>query len=588
MGANRKDEVILKGIGASPGIAHGRAFVVAQSELEIPVYQIDSSQRAEEVARFEQALLATRQQILKIRGEVASSLGEDEARIFDAHLLVLEDQALIEETVREIDKASTNIEAAFREVGMRYVKAFDTIDDEYLRERANDIRDVIERVLHNLTGQTVANISKLAVNRVLITHDISPSESAALDRSGTLAIVTEAGSRTSHAVIMARSMKIPAIVGLKNITTHLEHDDWIIVDGYDGLAVINPTEQTLFQYGKLNLERKSFETKLLATVHDPARTLDQKTVTLLANIDSSDDLDRARDSGAVGVGLYRTEYLFLQTEVVPTEEMQYQAYKKVATYFDKEPVVIRTIDLGGDKGSTWTTGLNSAEANPFLGFRAIRFCLENTALFKDQLRAILRASSHGNVKAMFPMISGPEELERALAVLEEAREELRERKIDFNPDMEVGSMIEIPSAAIASDLLAGQCHFFSVGTNDLIQYLLAVDRVNQRTAHLYEPTHPAVLRTLKMVFDAAHARGIKVSVCGEMAGDPMLAPLLLGLGADELSATPASLPTVKYLIQHMKMADAVELANDALRSDDAKEISARALEFFKERIRVTR
>jgi phosphoenolpyruvate-protein phosphotransferase (PTS system enzyme I) len=584
MDSKNKPEIVIEGIAASPGIAHGRAFVIVQTQLELPVYRIDPSQRSGEVARLEQALLATRQQIMKVQQEIARNLGEDEARIFDAHLMVLEDQALISETLRELDKSQRNIEACFRDVAQRYVDAFGQIDDEYLRERASDIRDVVQRVLHNLTGRAIANLSKMAEDHVLVAHDITPSESAAFDSSRVLGIVTDAGSKTSHAVIMARSMKISAVVGARDATKRVAHEDWVIVDGYDGVLVVNPSEQTLFRYGKLQLQRKSFEKRMLAGVRQPAQTLDRRKVPLLANIDSADDLGRARDGGAEGVGLFRTEYLFLQAEVMPTEEMQYQAYRRVAEFFGQEPVVIRTMDLGGDKPVRWASFGDVPESNPFLGFRAIRFCLENINLFKDQLRAILRSSVHGNVRLMFPMISGAEELERALEVLEQARQELRQRGQPFDPKMQVGSMIEIPSAAIAADILAQKCDFFSVGTNDLIQYLLAVDRVNTRTAHLYEPTHPAVLRTLKTIFDAAHDAGIKAAVCGEMAGDPVMVPLLLGLGADELSVAPSNLPAVKYLVQNMKIADAVRLARDGLRNRDPKATAAHALEFYKQRV----
>ncbi len=579
-----KSEFVFHGIGASPGIAHGRAFVVARSEVEIPVYHIDPSQRDGEVARFDQALVQTRQQIIKMQQEIERSLGAEEARIFDAHLLVLEDQALIAETLRELDKNPRNIESCFREVGDRYVAAFGQIDDEYLRERASDIHDVVERVLHNLTGRAVANLSKLADQRILLKYDITTSETAALDRSGILGLVTDAGSRTSHAVIMARSMKIPAVVGVQDATHKVAHGDWLIVDGYDGLVVVNPCEQTLFRYGKLQLRRRTLEKRMLASARQPAETLDHCKVALLANIESADEVERSREAGAEGVGLFRTEYLFLQTDFAPSEEVQYAAYRKVAEFYGSQPVVIRSIDLGGDKPVRWATFGETPEANPFLGYRAIRFCLENIPIFKTQLRAVLRASAHGNVRLMFPMISGVTELERALAILEETRDELRARGLPFNPKMQVGSMIEIPSAALVSDVLARKCDFFSIGTNDLIQYLLAVDRVNPRTAHLYEPTHPAVLRTLKSVFDAAHAAGIKAAVCGEMAGDPVLVPVLLGLGADELSVSPASLTGVKYLVQNMTMSDAVTLAEAALRNPDPQAVAGEALEFYKARI----
>ncbi|MGH8021009.1 MAG: phosphoenolpyruvate--protein phosphotransferase [Opitutaceae bacterium] len=580
MDASNKTETTLHGIAASPGIAHGRAFVVVQAELEIPVYPIDGTQRESEIQRFEQALLMTRQQITKMQQEIARSLGEDEARIFDAHLMVLEDQALIAETIREIDKTMRNVETCFREVGLRYVEAFGRIDDEYLRERASDIRDVVERVLHNLTGRAVENLSRIAGERVLLTRDITTSGSAGLDKSGILGLVTEAGSRTSHAVIMARSMKIPAVVGVHEGTQKVAHGDWVIVDGYDGIIVVNPSEQTLFRYGKLQIQRRSFEKKMMSSARQPAQTLDNKLVGLQANIETADEIERAREAGAEGVGLYRTEFLFLQDDIVPSEDFQYENYRRVAEYFGEQPVVIRSIDLGGDKPVRWASFGDQPEANPFLGFRAIRFCLENVPVFKAQLRAILRASAHGNVKLMFPMISGMDELNRALAILAEAKAELQDRGVPFNPAMPVGSMIEIPSAAVIADVLATRCDFFSVGTNDLIQYLLAVDRVNPRTAHLYEPAHPAVLRTLKHIFDAAHHAGKKVCVCGEMAADPLMVPLLLGLGADELSISPAGLTSVKYLIQHMKMSDAVKFARESLKDFDGRSMAMRALDFY--------
>jgi phosphoenolpyruvate-protein phosphotransferase (PTS system enzyme I) len=582
MDATNKPEIILEAIPASPGIAHGRAFVVQRSELQIPVYTVEAAQRAAEVARLEQSLVATRQQVTKMQQEVERTLGPDEARIFDAHFMVLQDPALIAETIRELEKTSRNIESCFRDVGMRYVNAFEQIPDGYMRERSADIRDVVERVLHNLTGRSRNALAHIADDRILITHDISPSESAALDQSKVLGLVTDAGSRTSHAVIMARSMKLPAIVGAQEATKQIEHNDWVIVDGYDGIVVINPSEQTLFRYGKLQLKRKTLEKKILASARQPAETLDKRKIKLLANIDSADDVERARESGAEGVGLFRTEYLYLQNEIQPTEEMQYVVYRRVAEFFGSQPVVIRTLDLGGDKPLRWASITDEPESNPFLGFRAIRFCLEHPALFKDQLRAILRASAHGNVRLMFPMISGGDELTRAQAVLEESKEELRTRGVPFNEELEVGSMIEIPSAALTSDILAKTCDFFSIGTNDLIQYLLAVDRVNPRTAHLYEPTHPAVLRLIQQVCKNAHAAKVKVAVCGEMAGDPVCVPLLLGLGVDELSAAPASLPGIKYLVQHMRSADAARLSREALRMNDPKEIAARAQAFYKD------
>jgi phosphotransferase system enzyme I (PtsI) len=585
MEARAKNEVVVQGIAASQGIAYGQVFLYIQSDVEIPSYQVDADKRIEEISRFDHALLVTRQQIQKIQDEVEKNLGSDEARIFDAHLLVLEDQALISETIREFETTSKNIETCFNKVSQRYIKAFSEIDDEYLRERSGDIRDVAQRVLQNLLGQAGQNLSKLAEKRAVVANDISPSDAASIDRSQAIAIVTDSGSKTSHAVIVARSMKIPAVVGLRDLTKRIRNGDWILIDGYDGVVTINPSEQTLFRYGKIKLQKQGFEQRLMDANKLPAVTLDGVSVILRANIEKVDEIALVKENSASGVGLFRTEFLYLSDNRVPSEEEQYLAYKAVAEAFAPEPVVIRTLDLGGDKPMAGNPDLFPEESNPFLGFRAIRFCLEHRDIFKDQLRAILRASAHGKVQLMYPMISGSEELARANAVLEECRVELRGGNVAFDPKMAVGAMIEIPSAAVTSDILAKECDFFSIGTNDLIQYLLAIDRVNDRIAHLYEPTHPAVLRTLKMIVDEAHKQKIKVSVCGEMAGDPVYVPLLLGLGVDELSMTPPLLPAVKYLVRAMKMAEAKKLAQTALQLTSPKEIYALADTFCRERVK---
>jgi phosphotransferase system enzyme I (PtsI) len=585
MEARAKTEVIVPGIAASQGIAYGQVFLYIQSDVEIPAYQVDSDKRIEEIARFEHALLMTRQQIQKIQDEVEKNLGSDEARIFDAHLLVLEDQALISETIREFEATAKNIETCFNKVSQRYIKAFDEIDDEYLRERAGDIRDVAQRVLQNLLGQAGQDLSRLADKRVIVANDISPSDAASIDRSQAMALVTDSGSKTSHAVIVARSMKIPAVVGVRDLTKRIRTSDWVLIDGYEGLVIINPSEQTLFRYGKIQKQRRGFEERLQNASKLPAVTLDGVNVVLRANIEKVDETALVRENSASGVGLFRTEFLYLNANTVPTEEEQYDAYKAVAEALAPEPVVIRTLDLGGDKPMAGNPELFPQESNPFLGFRAIRFCLEHRDIFKDQLRAILRASAHGRVQLMYPMISGSEELQRANAVLDECRAELRQTGQKFDEKMPVGAMIEIPSAAITADILAKQCDFFSIGTNDLIQYLLAIDRVNDRIAHLYEPTHPAVLRTLKQIVDEAHKRKLKVSVCGEMAGDPIYTPLLLGLGVDELSMTPPLLPAVKYLVRAMKMAEAKKLATEALELSSPKEIYALFDTFCRERVK---
>lgn len=577
-------EVTLQGIPASQGIAYGKVFVYIQSEVEVPHYQVEEDKRIEEISRFDQALLETRGQISKIKAEVADNIGEDEARIFDAHLMVLEDQALISETIREFETTGDNVETCFNKVSQRYIKAFAEFDDEYLRERASDIRDVAQRVLQNLLGQAENSLSRLADKRIVVANDISPSDAASVDRSAALAVVTDSGSKTSHAVIVARSMKVPAIVGMRDLSSQVKSGQWAIIDGYEGVVIINPSETTLFRYGKIKEAKKTLENRLMESNHEPAVTLDGEKVELMANIEKVDEVALVDEYNAEGVGLFRTEYLYLNDSRMPSESEQVIAYKTVAESLSPRPVVIRTLDLGGDKPMTGNPELFPKEDNPFMGFRAIRFCLEHTDIFKEQLRATLAASAYGKIKLMYPMISGADELVKANALLEECKTELRGRGVAFDEEMEVGTMIEIPSAAATADILADNCGFFSIGTNDLIQYLLAIDRVNDRIAHLYEPTHPAVLRTLKQVISEARGKNVPVSVCGEMAGDPMLVPLLLGLGVASLSMTPPLIPEVRYLIRAMRMADAKELADAALKLSDPKEIYSLCHEFYRERM----
>jgi phosphoenolpyruvate-protein phosphotransferase (PTS system enzyme I) len=581
-----QNEVTVPGIAASQGIAYGQVFVYIQSDVEVPSYQVEPDKRIEEVARFEKALLVTRQQIAKIQDEVEKNLGKEEALIFDAHLLVLEDQALIGETIREFESTARNIETCFNKVSSRYIQAFSEIDDEYLRERAGDIRDVAQRVLQNLLGQAENSLTRLADKRIVVANDISPSDSASIDRSAALGIVTDSGSKTSHAVIVARSMKVPAVVGVRDLSKRVKHGDWVILDGYDGLVIINPSESTLFRYGKIQEQKKTFETRLLKANQQPAVTLDGVEVTLMANIEKSDEVKLVRDYNAHGVGLFRTEYIFLSSSRIPTEQEQFLAYKAVAEGVAPNAVIIRTLDLGGDKPMAGNPDLFPKENNPFMGFRAIRFCLEHQGIFKDQLRAILMASAYGKVRIMYPMISGHEELARANAVLGECMAELKSRGQPFDEDIEVGAMIEVPSAAETVDLLAPDCAFLSIGTNDLIQYLLAIDRVNDRIAHLYEPTHCAVLRTLRRIVEEGHRHKLPVSVCGEMAGDPVFAPLLLGLGVDCLSMAPPWIPSVKYIVRAMTMADAKALAAEAMKLTSPKEIYAKCEAFYRARVKM--
>ncbi|MCX7722967.1 MAG: phosphoenolpyruvate--protein phosphotransferase [Verrucomicrobiae bacterium] len=570
-----KGEKVYRGIPASGGVCRGKVFVLGKGAPHVPKRQLGQDEIPAEIERLERALAETMRQVLEIQQKVASSIGLQEASIFDAHLLILQDTALLNEVSRLIKDEGLNAEFAFHTAVTKYCDALSKVPDEFLRERAADIRDVTARVLNNLLGRhSEAELRQLTEPCILVAHDLSASITAQLDRNVVLGFATDIGSQTSHAAIMARSLRIPAVVGLKTITDELVSGDDALLDGYNGVIVVNPSDQTLFEYGQLARRKATLEERLREVVPLPAVTLDGKRIPLLANIERPGDAECALAAGAEGVGLFRTEYLFINRESLPSEEEQYTSYRQAVAALGPRPVVIRTLDLGGDK---FVSHLDLApEINPFLGWRAIRFCLQRPDVFRVQLRAILRASAHGKVKMMYPMISSPDEVDQANALVEKCKAELRAEGLPFDENIEVGGMIETPSAALVADALAKRLKFFSIGTNDLIQYAIAADRTNERVAHLYEPTHPAIARLIKLTVDAAHAHNIAVSVCGEMAGDPVLVPLLLGLGVDELSAAPALVPQVKYLIRSIKLSEARELAEFALSSDSASAVLARA------------
>jgi phosphoenolpyruvate-protein phosphotransferase (PTS system enzyme I) len=536
---------------------------------------------SEEINRLEQSLVQTRHQILEVQHRVSEAMGGEEGSIFDAHLLVLEDRTLLDEVVRAIQGEKVNAEYAFHSVAERYAATLAAIEDDYLRERANDMRDVTARVLNNLLGlDEEADLRHLKEPCIIISHDLTPSNTAQLDKRNALGFATDVGSKTSHTAIMARSLRIPAVVGLKDSSTRLESGQFALLDGINGVIIVNPTDQTLYEYGQLELKQVTLQQKLRDIVREPAVTLDGHRVFLAANIESPADAEAVKANGAEGVGLFRTEYLFLNRGTPPSEEQQYQAYQAAARALKPLPVVIRTLDLGGDKFLAHLPVPH--ELNPFLGWRAIRVCLQEQDIFRSQLRAILRASAEGNVKMMYPMISGLDELTQANGLVEECKAQLRLGNIPFDDNIEIGAMIETPSAVIVADSLAKRLKFFSIGTNDLIQYSLAVDRMNEKIAHLYEPTHPAIVRLLHATVEAARRHRIRVSVCGEMAGDPVLAPLLLGLGVDELSAAPPLVPPVKYLIRRLKLTQAQELVEFALQCESAAEILARCQELTRQ------
>jgi len=570
-------EIRFEGAGVSPGIARGTVHVVRDDLEDVARYRISPSQVTDEIGRFEAALIQTRMQILEMQQRIAESIGAKDAAIFDAHLLVVEDRTLIDEVLRKLETDLCNVEWVFQEVATSYAETLNKIDDPYLRERALDIQDVTKRVIRNLQGKAPKAFLGLSEPHILVAHNLTPSDTATMNKERVLGLATDLGSRTSHTAIMARSLNIPAVVGLHDITEKLETGQHVLLDGTNGSVIVDPTSETLAHYGEIESRRVKVVAQLKGLRETKSTTRDGRHIVLSANIELPDDVDAVAANGAEGIGLYRTEFLYLNRNTLPTEDEQYETYRKVAERVRPDPLIIRTFDLGGDKLAPGTVDI-SDELNPFLGWRAIRFCLENIGIFKTQLRAILRASAIGNVKIMFPMISGLDELRRAISILNESKSELHASKIEIGEKTEVGAMIEIPSAAISANALAREVDFFSIGTNDLIQYALAVDRVNERIAHLYEPTHPAVLRLLKMIADAAHAHHIWVGVCGEMAGDIVLIPLLLGLGVDELSASATLVPRVKRAVQSLAIPECQQLVDEALKLETPSEILARCLE----------
>jgi len=572
-------EIRFRGAGVSPGLARGVIHVVRDDLDDVARYHIEPSQIGNEIARFEAALVQTRVQILEMQQKIAEAIGAKDAAIFDAHLLVVEDRTLIDEVLRRLEAERCNVEWVFQEVASNYAETLSKIDDPYLRERALDIQDVTRRIVRNLQGKAPKPILSAAEPHILVAHNLTPSDTATMNRQLVLGIATDLGSRTSHTAIIARSLNIPAVVGLHDATGKLESGQHVLLDGYTGLLIVDPTPETLSYYGEIEIRKGQVTKELKQLRETTSTTSDGRHIVLSANIELPGDVDAVAENGAEGIGLYRTEFLFVNRDTLPSEEEQYETYRKVAEQVKPNPLIIRTFDLGGDKLAVGTVDVGD-ELNPFLGWRAIRFCLENIDIFKTQLRAILRASAVGNVKIMFPMISGLDELRHAKAVLNECRNEIGEKK---SGKMEVGAMIEIPSAAISADTLAREVDFFSIGTNDLIQYTIAVDRVNERIAHLYEPTHPAVLRLLKMIADAAHANKIWVGVCGEMARDVALIPILLGLGMDELSVGARSVPRVKMAVRSLAVRECQQLVNEVLGLQTSSEILARCLELATKR-----
>lgn len=566
----------MKGLGVSQGIGIGKAFIIEKSD--VAVVKLIKEDSLNEINRFKSALNICKAQIEELYQKTLRDMGEKEAMIFKSHEMILEDDTFISEVVMKIESEKVNAEYALDETAKSYIEMFNKIEDEYLKERAYDIKDIMDRILRALTGISITDYSKMEEGSVIVAKDLTPSDTAQLDRTKVAAMITEMGGKTSHAAIMARIMGIPTVVGIDKVVEKVGNNDLIICDGKTGKVIINPNEKQKNYYLRKKENEDSVREQLKKQIGLPTITRDGFKVELSSNISTPGDVSAAIENDTEGIGLFRSEFIFMNRNCQPTEEEQFEQYKEVLVDMKDKPVIIRTMDIGGDKNVSYME--IPKEMNPFLGYRAIRVCLVDTNMFKTQLKAILRASVFGNVKIMFPMISTMKELKDAKKIYEEAKSELKEKGIPYKEDIEIGIMIEIPSAAIISDLLAKEVDFFSIGTNDLIQYTMAVDRMNSKLAHLYSQYHPALLRLIKSIIKNGHDRGIWVGMCGEAAGDPKLIPVFVGMGLDEFSMNSPSILSSRYIIRDLNKKDMEEVAEKILNFETAVEVESYLSEIF--------
>ncbi|WP_277674459.1 phosphoenolpyruvate--protein phosphotransferase [Piscibacillus halophilus] len=558
----------LHGTAASNGISIGKAFVLQEPNIVIEEKNIEQPER--ELEHFKHAINLAVKDLERIKTHTEEQLGASHAKIFEAHLMVLQDPELINAVKAQIEGQKINAEKAMNDVANQYINIFENMNNSYMKERAADIRDVSKRVIAYLLGEKIAGTSDITEEVILIAHDLLPSDTAQLNRNLVKGIVTDIGGRTSHSAIIARSMEIPAVVGTSSSTEQIEAGMMIIVDGSTGEVIVDPDEETLATYKKKKEALDERKSQLKSLVNEKSISKDGKQVELAANIGSPKDLEAVIKNGAEGVGLFRTEFLYMDRSSLPTENEQYEAYSAVLEKLEGKPVVIRTLDIGGDKDLPYLD--LPKELNPFLGFRAIRLCLERDDIFRTQLRALLRASTHGQLKIMFPMIATIEEFRQAKQLLEEERQSLIDEGVSVNDSIEIGIMVEIPSTAMIADLFAEEVDFFSIGTNDLIQYTLAADRMNEHVSYLYQPYHPAILRLIDRVIKAAHNKGKWVGMCGEMAGDEKAIPILLGLGLDEFSMSASSILEARKLINELSYEKLKELTPEILKKQTSDEV----------------
>lgn len=558
----------LTGIAAANGYAFGKAYELIEPDLSFDAYEITDAD--DEIKRFERALEVTESELQKIRNKVVAEQGEENAKIFDAHMLVLQDPELIKAIEDDIKDNKVNAEKALDAQTNKFIELFEQLDNEYMRERASDIKDVKKRILSHLLNKPLPNLSLVDEPTIVIAKDLTPSDTAQVNKQFIKGFVTEIGGRTSHSAIMARTLEIPAVVGIKGLINSVEHGADVIIDGLEGVIIADPSEETVSEYRALQTTFEKQKAEWAELKDKKTLTEDGVHVELAANIGSFRDIETVLNNGAEGVGLYRTEFLYMESSDFPTEDEQFKAYKEVLEAMDGKPVVIRTIDIGGDKTlDYWNL---PEELNPFLGERAVRLALNNKEVFRTQLRALLRASHYGNLKIMFPMVAIMEEFQNAKALLLEEKDNLTKEGIPVSDNFEIGIMVEIPATAVMAGQLAKEVDFFSIGTNDLIQYTFAADRMNEKVSYLYQPYHPAILNLVKMVIDAAHKEGKWAGMCGEMAGEPTAIPLLLGLGLDEFSMSPSSILQARSQIRGLKKQDMEKLAAQALNLKNSEEV----------------
>ncbi len=579
-GFNEDSMETRKGIAVSPGVVIKDAFVLESEGFRIPRHLVKEEEIPKEISRLEEATKVAWEEIEKLEDRVSTNLGSEIGSIFATHKLMLQDKLLLREFSKKVEQHKFSAEYAVTLVLRVYIKKFESVDDPYLAARVGDIYDIEKRLLRNLLGEKREELKNLTKEVVVVAHDLSPSQIASLDTTKVRGFVTDLGSRNSHAAIVARALGIPAVVGLETATVDVFGGDRVIIDGNRGDVIVRPDEETIKEYQLIEKDFHVFEEKLTSELKDlPAVTLDGREIMILGNIEFPRDISPNLNQGAAGIGLYRTEFLFLGSNESPTEEEHFKAYSQSVQELGDKPLVIRTVDLGGDK---FFPANSNTELNPFLGCRSIRYCLEHPNVFKSQLRAILRASALGNAKIMFPLISSLQELRKAKDIVKEVMEDLSQKGIDFDEKIEIGIMIEVPSAAMVADDLAKEADFFSIGTNDLIQYTMAVDRGNEKVAHLYSPAHPAILKLLKMIINAAEENNIKIGICGEMGGEIEYTILLLGLGLREFSVAPAMIiPEVKKIIRSVTYERAKEAAETVCSYDDP----AKTIEYLRNIVR---